>query len=158
MDITSHSVEDTLKIGRTIATHLKGGEIICLFGEFGSGKTVLTKGIAKGLKIRKEEVLSPSFVLIREHPDGRLPLYHFDLYRLERQADIALLGYEEYLYGTGVSVIEWAEKLKRLLPQEYLNVELFVKGRSQRLIKCSALGLRYERALKDIHNLIKDNR
>jgi tRNA threonylcarbamoyladenosine biosynthesis protein TsaE len=158
MNITSHSVEDTLKIGRRIAAHLKGSEIICLFGEFGSGKTVLAKGIAKGLNIRKESVLSPSFVLIREHSGGRLPLYHFDLYRLKGEADIALLGYEEYLYAGGVSVIEWAQRLNKLLPQEYLRVELFVSGPSKRLIKCSAFGIQYKRVLKDIHSLIKSER
>ncbi|HTZ11113.1 MAG TPA: tRNA (adenosine(37)-N6)-threonylcarbamoyltransferase complex ATPase subunit type 1 TsaE [Candidatus Margulisiibacteriota bacterium] len=156
MDIISHSVGDTLKIGKAIAAQLKGSEIICLFGEFGSGKTILTKGIAKGLDITKEAVLSPSFVLIREHPGGRLPLYHFDLYRLKGEADIALLGYEEYLYGKGISVIEWAERLNKLLPREYLKVELFIRGKNERRIKFSAFGPQYDVVLKAAHSLIRN--
>jgi tRNA threonylcarbamoyladenosine biosynthesis protein TsaE len=151
MDIVSCSVRDTLETGKAIAAHLKGGEIICLFGEFGSGKTVLTKGIAEGLGINKAVVVSPSFVIIRQHLEGKLPLYHLDLYRMRRESDIMGLGYEEYLYGKGVTVIEWAEKLKNLLPKEYLSFKLFVKGKRERLIKCSAFGCQYEKLLESIN-------
>src|SRR3989338_3030772 len=112
MEIISKSVHDTKSIGKTIAKHLKAADIICLFGELGSGKTMLTKGIAGGLKIKESKVISPTFVLIREHSKGILPFYHFDLYRLKNECEIAAIGYEEYLYGDGVSVIEWADRLK----------------------------------------------
>ena len=79
MDVISKSVAQTLNLGRRLARNLKAGDILCLFGNLGSGKTVLTKGIAEGLGVDKSKVISPSFVLIREHRQGRLPLYHFDL-------------------------------------------------------------------------------
>jgi len=114
MKVISKSVKETINIGKSLARKLKKGDIICLFGELGSGKTVLTKGIACGLKIPKEEVISPTFVLIRQYQKGDLPIYHFDLYRLKSPDDIALLGYEEYFYDQGVSVIEWPDRLKYL--------------------------------------------
>ncbi len=83
MKLSSPSVRDTLNIGRLIARMLKRADIICLSGELGSGKTVLAKGIAWGLGIKKDEILSPTFVLLRQYPDARLPFYHFDLYRLK---------------------------------------------------------------------------
>lgn len=150
MKLTSYSVAQTIAIGRMIAENLKPGDIICLFGQLGSGKTVLTKGIAEGLGIKKEDILSPSFVLLREYEQGRLPLYHFDLYRLAAGDEILGLGYEEYFYGRGVAVIEWAEKLKRLLPEEYLRVELSLRGEKKRLLKLSAVGIRYQKLLRSI--------
>jgi tRNA threonylcarbamoyladenosine biosynthesis protein TsaE len=158
MKILSRSVQETINIGKAIASRLKGQDIICLFGEFGSGKTVLTKGIAERLGVRKSQVISPSFVIIRQHLEGRLPLYHFDLYRLKDAQDIFNLGYEEYLYGDGVSVIEWAEKLNGLLPAEYLRVELCVGGKEERRIVLSAFGPRYEKLLHEVGSLIKKKR
>lgn len=151
MEIISRSVNDTKNIGRQIAKKLKPGDIICLFGQLGSGKTVLTKGIAKGLKIKESKVISPSFVLIREHSKGRLPLYHFDLYRLKNSCEILALGYEEYFYDDGVSVVEWADRLKSLTPNEFLKIDLKLKSDSQRRIKFSAFGGRYKELLKKIH-------
>jgi len=146
----SHSERETLNLGKKIAKRLNPNDIICLFGDLGSGKTVLTKGIAVGLGIKKGSVTSPTFVLIREHVSGRIPLYHFDLYRLRKPEDIICLGYEEYLYNQGVAVIEWADRLKYLLPKDYLKIELTVKTRSQRSIKVSAKGARYKELLKQI--------
>ncbi len=151
MEIASNSVKDTLSLGKKIAKSLQRGDIICLFGQFGSGKTVLTKGIASGLGISGSQVISPSFVLIREYVNASLPLYHFDLYRLRMAKDIILLGYEEYLYDEGVVVIEWADRLKYLLPKEYLRVELQVKSRSKRLLKFKAIGARYKKILDRLH-------
>ena len=155
MQIISHSVKETLRIGGMIARNLEKGDIICLFGELGSGKTVLTKGIALGLGNAKDKIISPSFVLIREHSKGKLPLYHFDLYRLKRPQDILSLGYEEYLFDKAVTVIEWADRLKYLTPQEFLKVELFLKPRTRRLLKFSAFGKRYKELLKRIHDNIR---
>jgi tRNA threonylcarbamoyladenosine biosynthesis protein TsaE len=135
----SHSEKETLKSGRSLAKKLKPGDIICLFGDLGAGKTVFTKGIAEGLGIKRGRIISPTFVIIREHSSGRLPLYHFDLYRLNDPEDILRLGYEEYLYNQGVSVIEWADRLKYLLPEKYLKVELTVKSPTKRSIKISKI-------------------
>ena len=155
MEIISKSVKDTINIGKAIAKNLKPSDIICLFGELGSGKTVLTKGIAQGLGIERKRVISPSFVLIREHSQGKLPLYHFDLYRLKEARDILALGYEEYLYGEGVTVIEWADRLKYLIPAEFLKIELFIKENSKRQLKFSTFGKRYKELLERIHENIR---
>lgn len=154
MEILSQSVNQTIKIGRIIARNLKSGDIICLFGELGSGKTVLVKGIAQGLGIKRDEVISPSFVLIRQHHQGKLPLYHFDLYRLKTASAILGLGYEEYFYDQGASVIEWADRLKYLLPQNFLKIELSYKSDTQRLLNFTAIGSRYKELLKKIHKEI----
>lgn len=133
-----------------MAKSLKRGDILCLFGQLGAGKTVFTKGIAAGLGIKKENIISPSFVLIREYPEAKLPFYHFDLYRLKEQKQILSLGYEEYLYGDGVSVIEWADRLGRLLPSEFLKIELLIKGVKERRIKFTSFGSRYQELLEKI--------
>ncbi len=150
MEIISSSSRETLKIGRIIAKYLKPQDIICLSGELGSGKTVLAKGIATGLGIKAFNVTSSSFILIRGHLKGRLLFYHFDLYRLKAAEDISSLGYEEYFYGNGVSVIEWPERLGCLMPEEYLKVKLSHQGGSKRGLKFHAVGLRYNKLLKDI--------
>ncbi len=156
MKIISGSVSDTLNIGAKIARSLKKGDIICLFGELGSGKTVLTKGIASGFGLKKNDITSPSFILMRQHLGGRLPLYHFDLYRLKQPEDILALGYEEYLFGEAVSVIEWADRLKYLLPKEFLKIELIVKPGSKRQLNFTVTGKnRYRGLLKKIHETIR---
>ena len=155
MRIVSKSPKDTLNIGRTIARDLKKGDIICLFGELGSGKTVLTKGIAWGLGIKRRAVVSPSFVLIRQYAGVKLPLYHFDLYRLKEEKDILALGYEEYLYDEGVTVIEWADRLKSILPKEYLKIELLLRVDAQRLFKLSGVGRRYKELLEKVNEDIR---
>lgn len=150
MKIISKSVNDTIKIGKLIAKNIQKGGIICLFGELGSGKTILTKGIASGLGIKRNRVISPSFVLIRQYSTGRIPFYHMDLYRLKAPKDIFVLGYEEYLYDKCLTVIEWADRLGYFLPQEYLKIELFAKPKNQRLLKFSAMGKCYKELLDKI--------
>jgi len=150
MNIISDSSGRTRAIGKKIGCRVKPGDIICLFGELGSGKTVLAKGVALGLGIDKSKVISPSFVLLRQHLKGRLPLYHFDLYRLKSCEDIQGVGYEEYLFGQGVSVIEWADRLKYLLPKEYLKIELEVAGTSRRRLKLIPKGARYKELIKGL--------
>jgi len=155
MRVISRSVHETIKIGKIIAKNLKSGDIICLFGELGTGKTTLVKGMAVGLGISKEKVISPTFVLIREHHQGRLPLYHFDLYRMKSAAGILELGYEEYFYDAGVTVIEWADRLKYLVPKEFLKIELSIPKNTQRLLKFTAKGSRYKELLGKIHEDIR---
>lgn len=156
MKIISKSVNDTINIGKRIAKNLKPADIICLFGELGSGKTILAKGIALGLGIKGISVSSPSFILMRKHL-GKFPFYHFDLYRLKTPQDILKLGYEEYLYNEAISVIEWADRLKYLMPDEFLKIELsIIKVNSQRLLKFTARGRRYKELLEKIHEDIGD--
>ncbi|MCK9275488.1 MAG: tRNA (adenosine(37)-N6)-threonylcarbamoyltransferase complex ATPase subunit type 1 TsaE [Syntrophales bacterium] len=120
LHITSKSIEQTHAIGTLIGRLACLGDVIALIGDLGSGKTTLTQGIAKGLAVPEEYyVTSPSFTLINEYP-GRVPLYHFDAYRLTDFRDMEAMGYEEYFYGSGVVVIEWAEKVYELLPEPTL--------------------------------------
>lgn len=155
MRVVSKSVKDTLKLGRIIAKYLSKGDIVCLMGELGSGKTVLTKGIALGLGIKKNEIISPSFVLIRQYTRAKIPFYHFDLYRLNKTKDILDLGYEEYFYDDAITVIEWADRLRGYLPSEYLRIEITIKGRNIRIFKLDGLGKRYEDTLKVLFKILR---
>ena len=149
INVLSKSTDQTLELGEKLARHLRKGDIVCLEGDLGSGKTTLIKGIAKGLHIAPEKVNSPTFVLMNAY-HGRLPLYHFDLYRLEAIHEISSIGYEEFLYGDGVAVIEWAERLGQLTPKEYLRIELAHKGENQRLIKIFPAGTRYSQLVDSL--------
>lgn len=151
LNILSASAEQTIQLGVRLARHLKKGSIICLQGDLGTGKTTLVKGIARGLKINPEKVNSPTFVIMNSY-QGRLPLYHFDLYRLEDIKEIPVIGYEEFLYGDGVCVIEWAERLGALAPKEYLRVELKHKGENERSIDITMVGEQYYRIMKGMVN------
>ncbi len=142
MFIVSDSEIQTIMFGRKLAKMLGEGDIVCLRGGLGSGKTVLAKGIARGLGIDDGEVVSPTFVLMRCY-EGRLPMYHFDLYRLGETSQITGLGYEEYLFGRGISVIEWPQRLNGLMPKEYLLVELKQAGSKKRKIYLKGFGGRY---------------
>lgn len=155
MEKLSKSVSQTLKIGSCLARNFSGGEIILLSGCLGAGKTVLAKGIAQGLGINKNDVISPTFVLLRVH-QGRRPLYHFDLYRVKTYKDILALGYEEYFYADGVTVVEWPQKLKFLLPKEFLKIKLIPGPGNQRLFKFTVKGTRYKGLLRKIYENIGD--
>ncbi len=147
-ELVSHSPEETQQLGRRIGELAQGGDIFLLTGTLGAGKTCLTQGIAWGLDI-KEYTLSPSFVLIREL-HGRLPLYHIDLYRLDRIEEIADLGLDDYLYGNGVCVIEWAEKGLSILPLEHLLIQISYLGDSERLFQLKPSGRNYLKMAKQL--------
>lgn len=124
MKLISDSREQTLETGRIIGSVLERGDIVALIGELGSGKTCLTQGLAQGLGVAENvPVVSPTFTLINEYP-GRLPLVHLDVYRLSGPRDLEDMGYEEYFYGGGVIVIEWAEKVRDVLPDRTLFVTM----------------------------------
>ena len=137
MRFISNSPEETIQIARKLARNLKKGDCVALIGDLGSGKTVFTKGIAEGLGVKDPRyVNSPTFVIIKEYK-GRVPLYHFDLYRLDKSTALDEESYEEYLYDDGVTVIEWAEKIGKLLPKKHIEVKLRVAGESRRKIEVS---------------------
>ncbi len=145
--IISNSEEETIYLGKTLGRALKAQDVLGLIGELGSGKTTLVKGIAHGLGVKeKEEVCSPSFVLIKEYK-GRIPLFHFDLYRLDHIKDISLLGIEEYMFDQGVCVIEWAEKMRLLIP-DYLQIHMTIKSEKKREITFRAHNRHYQTLLK----------
>jgi len=134
----SKSVEETIEIGQGLAKRLKRGDVVALVGELGSGKTVLTKGIARGLGVKNVRyVNSPTFVIIKEYA-AKIPLYHFDLYRLDKSSIIDVENFEEYFYDDGVTVIEWADRIRRLLPKRYIEVRLSVIDENNRKIEIAA--------------------
>jgi len=151
----STSVNQTLKIGKLLAQKLCGGEIILLSGSLGAGKTVLAKGIAQGLGIDKHNVVSPTFVLLRVY-EGKHLLNHFDFYRVKSPKEILALGYEEYFYSDCVTVIEWPERLKFLLPKEFLKIKLSNRPGNQRMLEFIVKGARYKQLLKGIRENISD--
>lgn len=122
----------TVDFGRRLAGRLKPGDVVALYGELGAGKTTMVRGICVGLGVT-EPVKSPSFVIITEY-EGRLPVYHIDLYRLSDEKALTALGLDSYLYGKGVCLIEWAERAAGLLPAETLRIRLEVTGEKSRRI------------------------
>jgi tRNA threonylcarbamoyladenosine biosynthesis protein TsaE len=142
LQVVSQSTGDTQTLGEQLGHVLDPGDIVCLYGELGSGKTVLSKGIAKGLGVTdKRAVRSPSFVLMHRY-QGRVPVYHIDLYRLDGPADLADIGVREFLGGDGVAVIEWADKLEVPLPSERLDITLTHRTEETRLITITPQGAR----------------
>ena len=113
----------TFEFAKKIGKNLKRGDVLCLDGDLGVGKTVFTKGVAAGLGI-KDDVSSPTFTLIQEYYGGRLPLYHFDVYRIDGPWDMDDLGYEEYFYGEGVCLVEWGSMIKELFPENTIYVRI----------------------------------
>ncbi|MFC1993592.1 tRNA (adenosine(37)-N6)-threonylcarbamoyltransferase complex ATPase subunit type 1 TsaE [Chloroflexota bacterium] len=148
LELVSHNAEQTQKIGTRIGELARPGDIFLLVGELGTGKTCLTQGIAWGLGI-KEYAMSPSFVIVRELY-GRLPLYHADLYRLDNIEEIAELGLDEYLYGGGVCVVEWAEKGSGVLPVEHLLIEIRYLSDTERGFNLKPGGERYLKLLAQL--------
>ena len=113
--ITLKNEEETKEFGLQLGREAQKGDVIALIGDLGTGKTALTKYIAKGLGI-EETITSPTFTIVQEYHDGRMPLYHFDVYRIGDPDEMFELGYEEYFYGDGVCVIEWADVIEDLIP------------------------------------------
>jgi tRNA threonylcarbamoyladenosine biosynthesis protein TsaE len=142
--VVSRDSADTEMLGERVGRRLQAGDIVCLYGELGSGKTVLAKGMARGLGVTPERaVRSPSFVLMHRY-QGRVPVYHADLYRLDGPADIDDIGLRECLGGDGVAVIEWADKLEASLPAERLEITIAHRTEETRLITITPRGGRYQ--------------
>lgn len=138
--ITTHSEAETIEIAENIESEKFPNMAICLNGELGSGKTLFTKGIAKAMGI-KENITSPTFTIIKEY-DGELPLYHMDVYRLDGNTDG--LGLEEYYHKGGVVVIEWADTILDVLPEERLDITIKTLSEEKRMLIITPYGKRYE--------------
>ncbi len=119
----SLSEKDTFDLGKKLGADAKPGQIVCIDGDLGVGKTVFTKGFAEGLGVG-DDVVSPTFTIIQEYTDGRLPMYHFDVYRIGHPDEMYDIGYEEYFYGDGVCLIEWSSRIEELLPEEYIHINI----------------------------------
>ncbi|MDH3975835.1 MAG: tRNA (adenosine(37)-N6)-threonylcarbamoyltransferase complex ATPase subunit type 1 TsaE [Deltaproteobacteria bacterium] len=148
-------VEETIALGERLGTFVKSGQVVALIGELGAGKTTLAKAIARGLGVADDVIVSsPSYTLVNEY-DGRFPLYHFDLYRLEGAHDIHDLGYDEYLEGEGVSLLEWADIAPELLPKEHLEIRMEIINDKERKMTLKARGKDSERILDRLHSKYK---
>lgn len=133
MQLISHSVAETHAIGALLAEQLLPGDVLLLLGDMGAGKSELTRGIARGLGVTGY-VTSPTFTILQVHDEGRMPLYHFDWYRLSDAEELYELSMDEYLYGDGVSVIEWPSRAEEVIPESYLEVKLIPLGDEERAI------------------------
>jgi tRNA threonylcarbamoyladenosine biosynthesis protein TsaE len=151
-EIISNSAEETYQFGKALGKLLEPGDLVAFSGDLGSGKTCCIQGIADGLKVQDTtQVTSPTFTLIQEY-QGKIPIYHFDVYRLSQEDEIYDLGYEEYFYGDGVTVIEWAERITAVLPTEHLAVRLHIEPDQTRCIQLWAYGEHY---VQIVHSLIQ---
>lgn len=121
--IESHSAKETFQLGVTMGKESNPGDIILLDGDLGVGKTVFSKGLGKGLGI-EEPISSPTFTLVQIYEEGRLPLYHFDVYRIADVEEMDEIGYEDYFYGEGVCLIEWASLIQEILPEKVIQVTI----------------------------------
>lgn len=145
LQLITTSAEETHGVGVCLAECCRGGEVVLLQGELGAGKTTLAQGIAVGLGVTAP-VVSPTFIVLREY-EGRLPLYHFDFYRLDGAARAVDVEFDEYLSAGGVCVIEWPAHAPALIPSAYLAITLAVSGVESRDLRCEAVGARYARLL-----------
>jgi tRNA threonylcarbamoyladenosine biosynthesis protein TsaE len=146
LTLHSSSARETKNWGRRLASLLSGGELLGLSGELGAGKTCFVKGLARGLHLQEERILSPTFTIIQEH-EGRLPFYHIDLYRME-ETGIDELGLREYLFSSGVAAVEWFERLREAPQLNLLQVRISYDGANFRKIELIASDERYTALLQ----------
>jgi tRNA threonylcarbamoyladenosine biosynthesis protein TsaE len=140
--IESFSPEDTLELGRKMGKEAQPGDVYTLIGDLGVGKTVFTQGVANGLEIT-EPISSPTFTILQVYEEGRMPFYHFDVYRIGDVEEMEEIGYEDYFYGEGVSLIEWANLIEEILPAQYTEIKIekdLEKGFDYRKITVTSVG------------------
>jgi len=122
-EFESFSPSDTFNIGRKLGEETEKGKVYCLNGDLGVGKTVFTQGFAKGLNI-DEPINSPTFTIVQIYEEGRMPFYHFDVYRIGDVSEMDEIGYEDYFYGEGVCLVEWANLIEEILPEDIINISI----------------------------------
>ena len=145
--VVSKSERDTIELAENLEAEKFSGMVICLEGDLGSGKTLFTKGFAAALEI-DETLTSPSYNIIKEYYSGELPLYHMDVYRLEK--DVETIGLPDYFGKEGIVIIEWADMIKDYLPEERLEIKFSVIGENKRVLKITPYGEKYIRVCEDI--------
>lgn len=145
MEFIVNSIEETTRLGFNLGKLLNSGDIVCLTGDLGTGKTHITKGIAKGLDIN-DTITSPTFTIVNEYDTGRLKLNHFDVYRVSDPDEIYAIGFDDYIFSDAVSIIEWANYIEEILPKDYIHIHLtkdLSKGENYRKITLKYYGDRY---------------
>jgi tRNA threonylcarbamoyladenosine biosynthesis protein TsaE len=143
MNFITNTVEETIELGKKIGGSLNPGDIVCIDGDLGSGKTHLTKGIALGLGI-DEHITSPTFNIVNEY-EGRIKLYHFDVYRVNDPDEIAAIGFDEYIFSDAASVIEWSDYIKELIPDDHIQINIANESETRRSISIQFFGKRYDK-------------
>lgn len=147
VEIVTQSAEETIQMGKDLGELLGPGVVVALIGELGAGKTTLAKGIARGLGVADEnQVTSPSFVLVNEY-QGRFPVYHADLYRLQDAEEVENLGWEEFIFAEGIALLEWAEKFPGIMPEERIEIKVFWIAAGERRFLISGKGAQAETIL-----------
>jgi len=148
MKLTVNNLKDTEQIGQIISHCLEKGTVLCLDGDLGVGKTSLTQFIAREFGI-DEYITSPTFAIIKEY-QGRLPFYHMDVYRIDSEDDMYDLGYDEYIYSEGVTIIEWSHKIEGILPEDRINIEIQRLNDQSRLMIIDGKGSTYEKLTQEL--------
>jgi tRNA threonylcarbamoyladenosine biosynthesis protein TsaE len=152
VDFVSHSADQTMRLGSRLGRLFEGGEVVCLTGGLGSGKTRLVQGLGESLGV-EEHITSPTFTLVNEYRGGRLVLHHVDLYRISDSASALAFGLDEYLYDDSVCAIEWAERVRDIWPKEYLLISLRHIDETKRGVTLRACGDRYDRLLAQFRRI-----
>lgn len=148
---------DTDRLGSILADVLPRGTVIALVGTLGAGKTRLVQAVAAALGVPRDEITSPTFVLVNEYLSGRMPVYHFDTYRLRDEDEFLELGPDEYFSGGGITFVEWADRFEQLLPASYLKIEIAPVGASEREFTVSAVGAEYEPVMQELERMAAKN-
>lgn len=145
MEFLVNTVEQTTELGIELGKILNSGDIVCLTGDLGTGKTHISKGIAQGLGIT-DHITSPTFTIVNEYDSGRLKLFHFDVYRVSDPDEIYAIGFDDYIFSDGVSLIEWANYIEEILPSDYLHIHIekdLSQGEDYRKIRFTPYGEKY---------------
>ena len=138
--MVSHSANETLDLGKEFAVALRPSDVVALYGELGSGKTQFAKGVCRGVGI-ESHVTSPTFTIVNEYTGGQFPVYHFDFYRISSPAELDEIGFEEYIFGNGVCLLEWADIVEERLPACRYDVTLSLgESNNQRIIQITRVG------------------
>ncbi len=149
MEIYLQDSAATEALGKLLGRHAADGDVFCLTGDLGAGKTLLSRGVAEALGVSSEDVTSPTFAIMNVYQGTELEVHHFDLYRLNRPEELEDIGFDEYAGGDGVTLIEWAELFSEQLPEEYLQITLRLDGAGRRAV-LEPKGERYEELLGEV--------
>jgi ATPase, YjeE family len=148
----ANNLSDTERLGAKLAECLPDGSVVALVGTLGAGKTRLVQAVAEASGVPKNTVSSPTFVLIHEYEDGDRPIYHFDAYRLEKEAEFQALGVDEYFDGFGLSFVEWADRVPGAIPPEHVRIEIETLSNEKRQFVVSAVGKKYDGLLGQLES------
>ncbi len=150
LTLTLQNEQDTDRLGRALAEVLRPGTVVGLIGTLGAGKTRLVQAVATALGVPEGSVTSPTFVLVNEYRQGRIPIYHFDTYRLKDDDEFLELGPEEYFASDGITFVEWADRVEHLLPDDWLEIELEVTGDTERRVALVGMTMLLDQAIESL--------